>query len=62
MLTLDACLGTAYLNCEVRQFRSTSVSTREQAHIIETEEGIKLRKNKNLEIDSIVLAELASVQ
>ncbi|KAH6680191.1 hypothetical protein B0J14DRAFT_683324 [Halenospora varia] len=54
--------GTAYLNCEVRQFRSTSVSTRKQAHIIETEEGIKLRKNKNLEIDSIILAELASVQ
>jgi hypothetical protein len=52
--------GTAYLNCEVREFRFTNSSTLEDAHIEETEESRRTRGAS--EHDAHVLEEIKSVE
>jgi hypothetical protein len=61
-LILNNCAGTAYLNCEVRQFTFTPGSNGDEAHIMETEKGKKLRQSDALEGDSTILAELETVK
>ncbi|CZT49027.1 uncharacterized protein RSE6_09808 [Rhynchosporium secalis] len=54
--------GTAYLNCEVRQFSFAHGSDVKKAHIVETEGGKKLRRSNTTETDSSILAEVAAVK
>ncbi|KAF2186203.1 hypothetical protein K469DRAFT_147475 [Zopfia rhizophila CBS 207.26] len=54
--------GTAYLNCEVRQFIFTPNSTEQDAHIVETEESKKTRGASRVEDDLHVLEDLDRVE
>lgn len=56
-------LGTAYLNCEVRQFTFTPTSNEKDAHIVETEESRESRLNKSdVEKDPHVLSEMKDLE
>lgn len=59
--TVRIFLGTAYLNCEVRLFDFTEQSTKDDAHIVESEEG-KNARVRPTENDPSVLAEIDAVE
>lgn len=54
----DPMTGTAYKNCEVREFVFTEGSTAEDAHFVETEASVKNRPPNQHEDDEHVLDEL----
>ncbi|KAF2844820.1 phosphoglycerate mutase family protein-like protein [Plenodomus tracheiphilus IPT5] len=57
----DPMTGTAYKNCEHRQFVFTDSSTAEDAHVMETPESRTKRGVKEVEDDPHVLQELKTV-
>ena len=59
---LTLTIGTAYLNCEVRQFTFTEGSSAEEAHLVETAESKKKRGKDTSEADRDVLSEIESVE
>ncbi|KAF2466626.1 phosphoglycerate mutase-like protein [Lindgomyces ingoldianus] len=58
----DPVRGTAYLNCEVRVFEFTPMSTAQDAHIVETPRSRKSRGASLSEHDPHVLSELISLE
>lgn len=56
----DPMTGTAYYNCEVRDFVFTEGSTAEDAHLAETKESLEKRKGGR-ENDPHVIDELETV-
>ena len=58
----DTNTGTAYLNCEVRQFKFTSGSSPDDAHIEETPESQKTRGARECEKDANIIEEVRLVE
>ncbi|KAF2468576.1 phosphoglycerate mutase-like protein [Lindgomyces ingoldianus] len=58
----DPVRGTAYLNCEVRQFNFTPSSSKYEAHIVEAAESKKSRGASHPEDDPHVLEELGELE
>jgi len=54
--------GTAYLNCEVREFEFTQSSNEQDAHVIETEKSKTKRGPGHTEDDAVVLEEMKAVK
>jgi hypothetical protein len=54
-------LGTAYNNCEIRQFVFTKQSNKDDAHVTETSESMKSRGANEEENDPHVVDELKGV-
>lgn len=61
-MMLICSLGTAYLNCEVRQFKFTSNSTAEDAHVEEKAESRKTRGARETEKDANIIEEVRLVE
>ncbi|KAJ4371154.1 hypothetical protein N0V83_004370 [Neocucurbitaria cava] len=58
----DPMTGTAYNNCEHREFLFSAKSTKEDAHVVETRESRTRRGAQEVESDPHVLEELKTVE